>query len=135
MKHRIWKPAERYCKTMLLDLLERVKQNDADAIEEAVVFCLAESRGVWHGRARAKICRNLKTRDVETHFQDLLVDTICSRLITGNFSEQFKDQLTMAIRFRPQRMLDCATNCLDSKKSYVQRYAAWVLARIDSTLP
>ena len=114
---------------MLLDLVERIKQDDADAVEEAVVFCRAESRGLWHGRARAKICRNLKTRNIAPQFQDLLVETISSRLANGNFSQQFKDQLTMAIRFRPQQMQACATLALESPKTYVQRYARWVLNR------
>ena len=133
MKHRIWKPAERYDKAELLELIEAVKQDDADAIEEAVAFTLAESRGLWHGRARAKICRNLKNRDVPKEIQDILVQTICTRLSKGNFSEQFKDQLTMAVRFRPEEMQACADLASKSDRLYVRRYAKWVTNKVAST--
>jgi hypothetical protein len=133
MKRRTWKPAEQYRKTQLHKLIERVKQNHADAIDEAVAFCLAESRGLWHGRARAKICRNLKARNIPREFKDLLVEEICTRLTTGNFSEQFKDQLAMAIRFRPKEMQSCAQQAACSDKLYVQQYAKWVINKIAST--
>ncbi len=130
MKRRIWKPAAQYRSTELRELIERMKRDDADAIDEAVSFCLSESRGLWHGRARARICRNLKARNISREFQDLVVQKIGNRLLLGDFSEQFKDQLRMAIRFRPGEMQAWAERALDSAKPYVQRYAKWVLERI-----
>ena len=108
MKQRKWKSPESYRHAELQELIERIKAGDADAIEEAVVFTAKESFGLWHGRARAKICRNLKNRTILRHLQDLLIQAISNRLLTGEFSEQFKDQLAMAIRFRPLEMAQCA---------------------------
>ncbi len=133
MKQRKWKPPDSYHKAELDELIERVKLSDVDAIEEAVVFTAKESFGLWHGRARAKICRNLKCREIPRSCQDLLVQIICNRLLAGEFSEQFKDQLAMAIRFRPIEMSHCATLACESPKAYVQRYAQWVLNRLSTT--
>ncbi|MEJ7594631.1 MAG: hypothetical protein WKF77_24125 [Planctomycetaceae bacterium] len=135
MKLRTWKSPESYRHAELNELIERVKVCDADAIEEAVVFTAKESFGLWHGRARAKICRNLKSRTIPRGFQDLLVQAICNRLLAGDFSEQFKDQLAMAIRFRPLEMAQCAKQACESPKDYVQRYGQWVLKKLSRTQP
>ena len=126
VKRRTWKPAESYCKGELGDLINRVKGNDSDAIEEAIAFTVRESFGIWHGRARASICRNLRNKDISEADKDLLVECICNRLLSGNFSEQFKEQLTMAVRFRPDELLECALQALKSDKEYIRRYGAWV---------
>ena len=104
-----------------------------DAIEEAVVFATKESFGLGHGRTRAKICRNLKNRCRSQGLQDLLVQAIYSRLLMVNFSEQFKDQLAMAIRFRPYEMAVCAKQACESPKDYVRRYGQWVLDKLART--
>ena len=135
MKLRKWKPPESYRHDELNELIERVKLCDVDAIEEAVVFTVKESFGLWHGRARAKICRNLRSRTIPRGFQDLLVQAISNRLLAGDFSEQFKDQLAMAIRFRPFEMAQCAKQACESPKDYVQRYGQWVLEKLSRTQP
>jgi hypothetical protein len=114
----------------LFALIERLKTGDQSAVGPAVEFTLGESRGVWHGRARAKICRNLKHLDIDERTKDRLVAVIVHRFETGNFSEQFKDQLTTAIRFRPSKLQQVATRLLGSEKDYVRRYAAWILNKI-----
>jgi hypothetical protein len=126
-----WMEAEAYGKQDLDDLIEAVQRNEAGAIKEAVAFFLAESRGLWHGRARAKICRNFKNRGLSQDVQSVLVEAICQRLTSGRFSQQFKDQLTMAIRFRPDEMHRSATHALASKKYHVRKYAKWVLQKLD----
>ncbi len=130
LARRVWKSAARYSKLELHELIDRVQSNDGDAIEEAVAFCVAESRGLWHGRARARICRNLKSREILEESVDRLVEAICRRLFKGVFAEQFKDQLTMAIRFRPDQVEACAERSRASEKAYVRRYAQWVLDKI-----
>ena len=135
MKHRKWKPPESYRRDDLQELIERIKASDADSIEEAVMFAAKDSVGLWHGRARAKICRNLKNRTIPRHLQDVLVQAVCNRLLTGAFSEQFKDQLALAIRFRPLEMAQYATLACESKKDYVQRYGRWVLEKLSMIPP
>lgn len=121
------KPADNYSKPELTALIDRLKQGDGDVIYELVVFTLAESRGLWHGRARAKICRNLKNHPPDKALQSKLVDTIAGRLKDGRFSEQFRDQLGMAIQFDPDRMQSLAESLLSSDKTYVRQYAGLVL--------
>ncbi len=135
LKHRNWKPPESYRRAELQELIEQIKANDADAIEEAVMFAAKDSVGLWHGRARAKICRNLKNRTIPRHLQDVLVQAVFNRLLTGAFSEQFKDQLAMAIRFRPLDMARYATLACESQKDYVQRYGHWVLEKLSRIPP
>jgi hypothetical protein len=135
VKQRHWKRAEDYRRAELDALIERVKGSDPDAIEEAVMFTVRESLGNWHGRARAKICRNLKSRTIPLGLQDILVQAICNRLLAGTFSEQFKDQLAMAIRFRPSEMEHCAREACKSTKDYVRRYGQWVLHILSTTNP
>jgi len=135
VKHRKWKPPESYRRAELQELIVRLKGDDADAIEEAVMFAAKESVGLWHGRARAKICRNLKNRTIPRHLQDILVQAVFNRLLDGAFSEQFKDQLAMAIRFRPLDMAHYATLACESQKDYVQRYGHWVLEKLSRIPP
>ena len=124
---------QHYYKNELAELIEQLKAGNLLAVERCIDFFLAETRGLWHGRARAKICRNLKNLPLDKRTKDRLVATIVRRLETGNFSEQFKDQLTMAIRFRPCWLHDSATQLLGSPKGYVQRYASWVLNKINAS--
>lgn len=117
---------EHLVKSDLQALIEKLKSGDPLAITPAVNFFVRESRGIWHGRARAKICRYLKNAPLAEEIKELLTTTVVRRLTTGNFSEQFKDQLSMAIRFRPEQLNDVAIGLLDSDKDYVKRYASWV---------
>jgi hypothetical protein len=111
--------------------MSRLKNDDRDATYECVRFVVAESFGYWHGRARAKICRNLKNRPPDAASRAGLVKTIIVRLETGNFSQQFKDQLAMAIRFAPDDMLEAARRLMESEKEYIRRYAFWICNAID----
>ena len=70
------KPAAQYGKLDLDELIKRLKDDDPDAVYECVVFTLAESFGIWHNRARAKICRNLKHRLTDPTLRHRLVDVI-----------------------------------------------------------
>ncbi len=126
------KHAENYTKLELDSLISRLKEGDQDAEYECVAFVLAESFGIWHGRARAKICRFLKNHPPDATLRSKLVERIIERLEAGNFGEQFKDQLKMAIRFSPDEMLLAAHRSGQSEKEHVRRYAAWIRNRIDN---
>ena len=135
MSSHFVKPAKQYGKFDLDELIARLKAGDPDAIYECVAFTLAESFGIWHNRARAKMCRNLKSRLTDPTLRSRLVDVIIERLRSGRFPEQFKDQLTMAIRFDLNRMCSEATRLQFDGTDYIRRYAVWVLHAIDSHCP
>ena len=116
----------------LHDLIDDTKAGDSDAIRHAIEFILVESFGYWHNRARAKLCRYFKSHPPSPQQCNRLVAAICGRLISGNFYEQFKDQLSMAIRFNPDRMRKCGQTALKSDRDYVVRYGHRVLHAIDS---
>jgi len=81
-----------YPKQSLQQVIDAMEHSDA-ALHEALAFFLAESRGHWHNRARAKIARHLKHCRLDAAACADLVRTIARRLIDGNFTEQFADQL------------------------------------------
>ncbi|MCC9603788.1 hypothetical protein LOC67_24825 [Stieleria sp. JC731] len=98
----------------------------------AVTFVAAESFGLWHNRARAKLCRYFKNHPPPDGQCRSMVDAIVNRLIEGRFYEQFKDQLSMAMRFAPDRMAETAAVASRSDKDYIRRYGAWVRHALDS---
>jgi len=99
-----------------------------EARDSCVKFILTETRGRGHGRARAMMCRRLKHCDVSHEQRNQLVDCIMNRLVTGNFSEQFRDQLRLAIHLEPQRTFKLAHKCLaNASKVHIRRLATWVI--------
>ncbi len=104
-------------------LIADVKSGDIDATSRAVEFVAAESFGLWHNRARAKLCRYFKNHPPPDREITRLVDAIVARLVDGRFYEQFKDQLSMAVRLAPDRMIDAVKLAEQSDKDYVRRYA------------
>lgn len=97
-------------------------------VERCVEFVLAETQGLWHGRARAMMCRRLKHCELgRTHSTDL-VSCILGRLSDGSFSEQFKDQLRLAMHLDFPKVVSACHKCLSSQKPYVKRYAEWSLS-------
>ena len=127
-----WKTPSQYSKAELDALIQRANAGDSDAVEEAVHFAVSESFGIWHGRARAKICRRLKNHPPSPVLRSRLVEAILQRLTEGRFSEQFKDQLALALRFEPARTRATAKSLLESPKPYVVRYANWLIAKSDA---
>lgn len=111
-------------------LADRLLEPDPAAIERCVLFVVAETRGFWHGRARAMMCRRLKHCELGQQHRVQLVDAITSRLASGQFSEQFKDQLRLAMHLDFQRTAEACRSILASpRRPYVRRYAQWVLLR------
>lgn len=110
-------------------LADRLLHQDPMAIETCVRFVSAETRGTWHGRARAMMCRRLKHCDLDRTHRAQLVDVVCQRLVDGRFSEQFKDQLRLAWRLDPDRVENVCRAAADSPKAHVRRTARWLLAR------
>lgn len=100
---------------------------DPDAVEQCILFMEAETLGLWHGRARAMMSRRLKHRRLTTEQRDRLLHVITHRLLNGRFSEQFKDQLRLALYLDAQRVYQAAEQCLRQPTEHVRRYAAWIL--------
>lgn len=119
-------------KVELHTLILEVNRGDVEATSKAVVFVSTESFGMWHNRARAKLCRHFKNHPPTEEEKKRMVDVIIDRLISGKFSEQFKDQLAMAIRFAPNRMTEAASVAFVSPKDYVRRYGAWIQNALSS---
>lgn len=116
----------------LHDLIDDTKAERPKAVRKAVSFVTTESFGYWHNRARAKLCRHFKNHPPQPNECDRMVAAVCGRLISGNFYEQFKDQLSMAIRFNCDRMASAANVAIKSEREYVRRYGHRVLHAIDS---
>jgi hypothetical protein len=109
-------------------LADGLLEGDPWCVDRCIEFVLAETKGLWHGRARAMMCRRLKHCDFGRTNRRKLVSCILSRLRTGNFSEQFKDQLRLALSLdRPYTLQQCEL-ALQSEVAHVRRYAAWLLA-------
>jgi hypothetical protein len=74
------------------------------------------------------MCRRLKHCDVGKDQRRLLVDCILNRLETGEFSEQFRDQLRLAIHLEPEQTFERARKCLThNSKVHIRRLATWVI--------
>lgn len=118
-------------KVDLYQLIEAVKAGDRDSISKATLFVAHESFGLWHNRARAKLCRHFKNHPpAQTEDCNRMIDAIIQRLIDGRFSEQFMDQISMAIRHDPQRLYAAAIAASTSEKAYIRRYAKRALQLI-----
>ena len=109
-------------------LADRLLADEADAVERCIAFVIAESRGFWHNRARALMCRRLKHCTLSAAQRAALVACIGARLTTGTFPEQFKDQLRLALHLDPAAVRRSAAAALDSPAAHVRRHAAWVLS-------
>jgi hypothetical protein len=117
----LWKPE-------LRQLADGLLYQDPAAIEQCVIFFEAETRGFWHNRARALIARRLKHCPLTREQRARLLRAVLGRLANGNFTEQFKDQLRLALHLDREQVAAVARACESSPKEYVRRYAAWVLA-------
>lgn len=115
-------------KSDLLTLADRLLDDAPDAVEQCVTFIEAESFGLWHGRARAKMSRRLKHCRLDASQAARLLQAILQRLVSGCFAEQFKDQLRLALFLDAARVYKAARSCYAySSAEHVRRYADWIL--------
>jgi len=110
-------------KSDLHRLIDAVKSGDAAATARAAEFVAAESLGMWHNRARAKLCRYFKNHPPPEAECQKMIEAIAHRFLEGRFSEQFSDQLALAIRLDAPRMAAAASLASRSEKSYIRKYA------------
>ena len=118
----------------LYDLADGLVSKEVGAIEKCVEFILADTKGLWHGRARAKMCRRLKHCEINPEQRQKLVTCITDRLASGSFSEQYYDQLRLAMHLDQKRTFEVAHKCLTSaSKEHVRRFAKWVIDHEERT--
>lgn len=116
-----------FTKPELRELADRLLENDLIAVEWCVTFVEAETTGIGHGRARAIMARRLKHCSLSKVQKSRLAKVILNRLAAGAFSEQFKDQLRLAMQIDPQATFCAARQCDGAPVAHVRRYARWVL--------
>lgn len=114
----------------LYQLADRLLVDEPSAIATCIEFIEAETEGIWHGRARAMMCRRLKHCSLSDSQRVRLVSSITERLHSGHFAEQFRDQLRLALHLDPQRVFAVARSCCDDHRDYVRRYADWLLSHL-----
>ena len=119
---------ENLSKLELLRLAEELLDYDPVVVDYCVAFVCAETRGLWHGRARAMMCRRLKHAELSRSQRDKLQTCILGRLEQGFFSEQFKDQLRLAIKLAPKAAIAACQRGTSSSHPHVKRYCAWALS-------
>jgi hypothetical protein len=108
-------------------LADRLLFDEPSAIATCIEFIEAETKDLWHGRARAMMCRRLKHCSLNSSQRARLVSCVTERLCSGRFSEQFRDQLRLALHLDSARVHIVAHSCAHDHRDYVRRYAAWLL--------
>ena len=62
---------------------------DSDDIDLIIRFIADESKGMGHGRLRARLCRALKHVSLSSGQRRRISDAVGRRLLSGKFSEHF----------------------------------------------
>lgn len=112
----------------LHELADALLAEEDFVVQHCIDFVCSETEGLWHGRARALMCRRLKHIALSKKQSAQLVECISHRFTTGAFSEQFKDQLRLALSLDADLVFKVAVNSQASLVPHVRRYAAWVLS-------
>lgn len=120
---------EAYPKAALERLIDDLEAGRPAAMEECLAFFAASTRGHWHNRARAKIARRLKHHDLAELTRRRLVAVIERRLVGGDFTEQFKDQLHLLQHLDPTAAAAAASVASGSAQPHVRKYGDWLAAR------
>ena len=115
-------------KSQVHALADQLLGGEPDAVERAVEFVCAESINQWHGRGRAMMCRRMKHLALSRDQGARLVAAVLERLSSGRFSEQFRDQLRLAIHLDPAGTFLAARKAAKSPKPHIRRFAEWVLS-------
>jgi hypothetical protein len=71
-------------KSDLHTLIDDVKIGVPEATSRATMFVACESFGIWHNRARAKLCRYFKNHPPSDDECNRMVDAIAKRINAGS---------------------------------------------------
>ena len=119
---------ESFTKLELIKLCDDVVSGNPTTTNMAILFFCADTKGLWHGRARAKLARRFKHVRLEAIHAKRIVDIVINRFVAGTFSEQFKDQLRLVLHLDPIRILLAARGCAQSTVPHVKKYSQWILS-------
>lgn len=100
---------------------------DPESIARCIEFIEAESKGIWHNRARAIMCRRLKHVELSNEDSERLVASILNKFETGKFAQQFKDLLKLALTLHKGATLELAATLSSDTRAYVKRQADWLI--------
>lgn len=114
-------------KQELRALADLMVEQESVTIDCCVEFVVAETKGNGHGRVKALMCRRLKHCTLSRTSQTKLLVCILQRLQSGKFSEQFKDQLRLAMHLDLKQTSATCVRAASSEFTHVRRYAEWVL--------
>ncbi len=109
-------------------LADGMLEHEPNVVDYCIEFVLAETKGHWHGRARAMMCRRLKHCELGRTNRTRLLNCILHRLRSGEFSEQFKDQLRLALHLDAKQTFAACEGAMSSDRPHVRRYAMWALS-------
>ncbi len=109
-------------------LCDRLLDGTPEALEDCLSFFEADSKGLWHNRARAKLARRFKHISLSPHQQARVMNAIIRRFISGDFSEQFVDQLHLALRIEASQLYAAAERVSSDAKPHIRKCADWILA-------
>jgi hypothetical protein len=121
-----------FTKGELHTLCDRLLTDDPAAIDTCIAFIECDSLGLWHNRARAMMARRLKHCALSRAQRTRLARAILDRLVSGRFSEQFKDQLRLVLHLDSKQAFAVARSCDVVPAAHVRRYASWVLSHDSS---
>jgi CBS-domain-containing membrane protein len=111
-------------------LADKLLAGNTTDVSACVRFVCADTRGLWHGRGRAMMCRRLKHLEVTRDERLQLVGAISRRLISGHFAEQFRDELRLLVALDRNAAFATASMAIQSDREHVRRLGNWLLAAV-----
>jgi hypothetical protein len=90
----------------------------------------SSTEDIGNGRRRARLSRRLKHMQLSAEQAERCLTVVLQRLVAGNFSQNFKDELGLAVHIDPARTFKVGHSLLGHPKQYIAKYAAWVINKI-----
>jgi hypothetical protein len=85
---------------------------------------------IGNGRRRARLCRRLKHVELSAEQTERCLTVILQRLATGDFSQNFKDEIGLAVHLDSARTFKVALSLIEHPKQYIAKYATWIINKI-----
>ena len=117
----------KHTKSDLLTLANGLLSSDTESIRQCIEFVEFDSEGIWHGRARAMMCRRFKHVELSIADSERLVVAVLNRFKSGQFSEQFRDMLKLALTLDRDSTVSLARILAVDSRDYVRYHAEWIL--------
>lgn len=114
-------------KQELHNLADGLIISDPTSIARCIQFIESNSEGIWHGRARAMMCRRLKHIDLSQEDSARLLHAIFVRFENGNFAEQFRDMLRLASELDSKATYALAKKLSRDNRDFVKHQADWLI--------